>query len=186
MTNSEDKLWKQVTESVTPLKDRPTPAPLPPRKRFVKNAEGQNLPKDWGKNTTPPANTIDKNTQRKLTKGNLSIDRTLDLHDHTQDRAYDRLKHALVEGVSSGAKCILVITGKGGAERKSLDSGGASSRTRMDFALGTGTLKRMVPLWLNSADLAPMVHSYDWAHKMHGGEGALYVLLRRKRKAKRV
>ena len=181
MSEDNDDLWETVAKSVTPLKDRPKPAPLPPRKRFIKESDITHVPEEWQLTGGVANEKIDRNTQRQINKGRIPIDRTIDLHDHTQDRAYKRLKGAIIEGVSSGAKCLLVITGKGGGPRNSISEGGASKKTRDDFAIGSGTLKRLVALWLSSEELSPMIHSYDWAHKAHGGDGALYVMLRRKK-----
>jgi DNA-nicking Smr family endonuclease len=44
-----------------------------------------------------------------------------------------------------------------------------------------GVLRRQVPLWLALPDLRSLVVGFEEAHVAHGGEGALYVRLRRAR-----
>jgi len=178
----DDPLWQALTETVKPLEDRPPAKELPKRKRFYKTPDDSAIPAEWldGANSAPHP-SIDKNTTRRLAAGKATIDRTIDLHDHTQDVAYEQLKRALIRGVKNHHRCLLVITGKGGRRQNETLSGTAGERTRDDFALGTGTLKRMVPVWLESEELSAMVTSYATAAKQHGGEGALYVMLRRRR-----
>lgn len=186
MTNDknpeDDPLWQELTKTVTPLEDRPAPKPLPKRKRFYAKEDHDEIPASWldGISSSPPP-TIDKNTTRRLATGKATIDRTIDLHDHTQDVAYEQLRRALIRGVKNHHRCLLVITGKGGRRQNETLSGTAGTRTRDDFALGTGTLKRMVPVWLDNEEFSSMVTSYAPAAKHHGGEGALYVMLRKRR-----
>ena len=79
-------------------------------------------------------------------------------------------------------KTVLVITGKGGARFLQIDAIPAAQRTREDFSPMDGVLKRMVPIWLAGDALRSFVESYGIASPGHGGEGALYVRLRRRKK----
>jgi len=181
-THEDDALWQEVTKTVTPLENRPAAKELPKRKRFYKTPDDSAVPAEWldGASAAPHP-SIDKNTTRRLATGKASIDRTIDLHDHTQDVAYEQLKRALIRGVKNHHRCLLVITGKGGRRQNETLSGSAGERTRNEFGLGTGTLKRMVPVWLENEEFSAMVTSYAPAAKHHGGDGALYVMLRRQR-----
>jgi DNA-nicking Smr family endonuclease len=104
---------------------------------------------------------IDRPTSRKIAKGRLSIDARIDLHAMTQDQAYDRLYGFLAEARSRGHRHVLVVTGKG----RSIGS--------------EGVLKRMVPVWLKGGRFAELVSGYTDAAPRHGGDGAIYIRLRK-------
>jgi DNA-nicking Smr family endonuclease len=117
----------------------------------------------------PPAPTsFDRRTKQKLARGSIAIDARIDLHGFTQARAHAELLRFLKQAQNDGARMVLVITGKGGAPH----SGPAEER---------GVLRRQVPLWLKMAELRTMVAAFSPANVGHGGEGALYVQLRRPR-----
>jgi DNA-nicking Smr family endonuclease len=90
----------------------------------------------------------------------MPIDARLDLHGLTQAEAHARLTAFLKEAQARGNRCVLVITGR------ALQHG--------------GTLRTATPRWLDEAPLRRLVLSYSPATLQHGGEGALYVLLRRR------
>jgi DNA-nicking Smr family endonuclease len=110
----------------------------------------------------PAPHGIDRRTLQRLNRGLVSIDARLDLHGMTQDEAHRHLTLFLAHHQRQGARCILVITGIG-------------ERTT------GGTLRRMTPRWLAEPTNAARVIAHSPAQKRHGGEGALYVLLRRLR-----
>ena len=90
----------------------------------------------------------------------------MDLHGLTQSEAHGALLHFLHAASARGARLVLIITGKGGR--------GDGER---------GVLRRQVPQWLALPDLRDLVVGFEDAHVAHGGEGALYVRLRRRRGA---
>lgn len=102
---------------------------------------------------------LDDKTMRKLRKGRLAIDSRIDLHGMSQAGAHAALRRFLARSAAEGSRIVLVITGKG--------------RT------GEGVLRRQVPLWLRETGLREIVGGYRSAHVSHGGDGALYVRLRR-------
>ena len=110
----------------------------------------------------PPPHGIDRRMLQRLKRGLVSIDARLDLHGMTQEEAHRHLGFFLAHHQRQGARCLLVITGIG-------------ERTT------GGTLRRMTPRWLAEPNNAARVIAYSPAQKRHGGEGALYVLLRRLR-----
>jgi DNA-nicking Smr family endonuclease len=137
--------------------DRPTAASPPPEPaRPVVTAL---LPSRPGR---PPPHGIDRRTLKRLERGLVSIDARLDLHGMTQEEAHRHLAIFLAHHQRQGARCILVITGIG-------------ERTT------GGTLRRMTPRWLAEPGNAQRIIGYSPAQKRHGGEGALYVLLKRLR-----
>lgn len=133
-----------------------------------------------------PQEGLDRRTRRGLTTGRQAIDRTIDLHGLNQEEAFAVLVRTIERAVSRDMKTVLVITGKGGRRFQQLGDRPASERTRADFSTGTGVLKRMVPLWLSGEALTPFVESYASASPSHGGEGALYVRLRRRKSGGRL
>ncbi len=116
---------------------------------------------------TPPdlshgrAAGIDRRSAERLRRGHLPIEGRLDLHGMTQEKAAVRLADFIERAESQGKRCLLVITGKG------LVSG--------------GVLRDSVPRWLNQPPNRSHVLAFDYARPQHGGSGALYVLLKRRR-----
>ena len=102
---------------------------------------------------------LDGRTQRRLSRGDVSIDRRLDLHGHTAAGAEIKLQRFIKDASYAGCRCVLVITGK-----------------------GAGVLKGHVPGWLKRPPLTGLVLALAEAHPADGGSGAFYVLLRRLRR----
>ena len=102
----------------------------------------------------------------ELKRGTRPIEGVIDLHGMRQDEAHQALHGFVMRSQARGAKLVLVVTGKGGSN--SSDD-------------GRGVLRRNVPHWLRMADLRPYVLGFEAAARQHGGEGALYVRLRRSR-----
>lgn len=103
---------------------------------------------------------LDRRSWLKLRRGLYPIETRLDLHGLTQDEAYARLGSYLRGAQARGSRCVLVITGRG--------------------ARSGGTLRSMTPRWLDEAPIRPLVLAFAEARLEHGGQGALYVLLRRR------
>ena len=104
---------------------------------------------------------IDRRSSERLHRGRLPIEGKLDLHGMTQAAAAERLAAFIERGEAAGKRCLLVITGKGLA--------------------GGGILRDQVPRWLNLPPNRGRVLAFDYARPQHGGSGALYVLLKRRR-----
>ncbi len=115
--------------------------------------------------TPPPLAILARREKQQLARGRLDIDARIDLHGMSQAEAHMRLVRFLRRAQLDGAKFVLVITGKGAR---------AGDPER-------GVLRRQVPLWLQLPDLRDAVVGFEEAHVAHGGEGALYVRLRRAR-----
>ncbi len=161
-------LWRRAMRDAEPLDGRtlepvdrlsaePTPASPPPEPaRPVVPTRPPTVA------SQPAPHGIDRRTLQRLKRGLVRIDARLDLHGMTQEEAYRHLTLFLAHHQRQGARCILVITGVG-------------ERTT------GGTLRRMTPRWLGEPVNATRVIAHSPAQKRHGGEGALYVLLRRLR-----
>ena len=106
---------------------------------------------------------LEKPVKRKLTRGRLPLEGRIDLHGMFQSEAHAVLLDFLVRAHERGLRHVLVITGKG----RSMGSEGA--------------LKRAVPLWFSKPEYRHLISSYEDASANHGGDGALYVRLSRRR-----
>ncbi|MAQ71871.1 MAG: smr domain-containing protein [Alphaproteobacteria bacterium] len=146
-----------VEEQVTKVPEEPKPAPTKEKK--TKNPR------------QPQGRDIDGNTRKKLEKGELPIDGELDLHGMRQAEAHNALKSFIKNSYSSNKRCVLVITGKGA---RSVNPEHWMEDER-------GVLRKKLPEWLNGNDLSNIVLQHVQARPKHGGAGAFYIYLRRKR-----
>lgn len=183
LSGKDKDLWSQVTETVRPLKDRPAGKPIPPRRMVTRSDDDGRLPAEWHSAGKAPAprTQLDLKTRRKIVKGRTDVDRSVDLHGLTQSEARAKLQSVIEGSVARGEKLLLVVTGKGGRRHSQLaPDTPVAYRTRDSFEQFGGVLKRMVPMWLEGPELRVFVESYGPASQEHGGDGALYVLLRRR------
>jgi DNA-nicking Smr family endonuclease len=165
------RLWAVVSSTVRPLKPIP---PSPPAKAVeaaswvvTKPAKSKPAPAEPPPprlkgitNPAPPAD-VDPNLHRRLAGGREHLAARIDLHGMTQDAARAALTGFIRRSVDDGWRAVLVITGKG--------------------VSGDGVLRRRVPDWLTQPPVREHVAGVSEAHRRHGGEGALYVALKRKR-----
>ena len=148
-----DQVMDPVTaQAIQPMKNQRKPAGVQPSKPQ----------KSPAKITEPLSHGVtaglDKRTAQRLKKGRLPIEARLDLHGHSQEQAF-RALHGFIDGQwAAGRRCVLVVTGK-----------------------GKGVLKDAVPRWLNEPLLRMKILSFTYAQRQDGGEGALYILLKRAR-----
>ena len=177
LSASEAALWGAVRETVTPLAPKPVAAPaaVPPTK--------PERPRGQPRKPAPPPLPLrpaapvklgggDPKEGRKVARGRREIDATLDLHGLTQDQAYARLVRFVGFAKASGARTLLVVTGKGQGERP------------VPFAEAPrGILRERFLAWVEAEPLAGRIASVRQAHQRHGGRGAFYVLLKRRRAA---
>ena len=179
LTAEDRELWNRIRRSVTPLRHRASledwldpqpagPAPPPP-------AEGRSPPAPLQPAApflppyrppvarpaaaAPGSIVLDDHTVKRIRKGRLEIDARIDLHGMTQVEAHRSLYRFLEDAQSLDMRIVLVITGKGRS--------------------GDGILRRTVPLWLGEPMFHRLVGGWRNAHVTHGGEGAIYVRVRR-------
>lgn len=183
LSYEERVLWTTITKAITPLRDAPVDAAIEsvdseiakPRKAppvFVKppKAHKPAMPAAPAKpaKTTPAIEPLGRRMRRSLARGKEGIDARIDLHGLTQAQAHGALLRFLRTASERDARLVLVITGKG----KRSDGDGERER---------GVLRRQVPQWLSQPDFRDVVIGFEDAHIAHGGEGALYVRVRRGR-----
>jgi DNA-nicking Smr family endonuclease len=124
----------------------------------------------------PPALAdLDRRKARQIGAGRIDIEARVDLHGLRQSEAHTALRRFLLKAHADGRRWVLVITGKGAprAGEAAAEGFGAREEER-------GVLKRNVPRWLAEPELRSIVVGFATAAVRHGGEGALYVQLRRK------
>jgi DNA-nicking Smr family endonuclease len=175
-SRDERALWRAATRDVAPLGNArgPVPAsPLPnPPERSPKDpqaGEGRaGAPRRAIVKHLPPLASdaspgLDRRTAERLRRGALAIEARLDLHGMTQEEAHRALDAFLARAAQAGKRCVLVITGKGGRSS------------------GDGVLRAAVPRWLNETPNRARLLAFTPAQPQHGGAGALYLLLKRRR-----
>lgn len=176
-------LWSEVTQTVSPLhrtrirealKLAQEPLPLPsgppvPRPKPVKLPPPMPSYQSSGKPGRQANQVIEPKLKRKLNRGRIEIDGTIDLHGMRQVEAHAALSRFIHARVSRGDRTLLVITGKG---LKKVNGDAAEIIER-------GVLRSMLPIWLSEPNLAPLIAGWDVAAQGHGGDGAFYVRLRR-------
>jgi DNA-nicking Smr family endonuclease len=169
LSPDERVLWSAVTRSIAPMRAgaaapeedaveavRPA-APKPAAAPLARPLAQQPMP--------PPLSPLGRRMRSRVARGKEEIDGRLDLHGLTQSEAHAALLRFLRQAGGRGARLVLVITGKGAR-------GGEGER---------GVLRRQVPQWLRLPEFRALVIGFEQAHVAHGGEGALYVRVRRSR-----
>jgi DNA-nicking Smr family endonuclease len=178
LSPEEKRLWSHVARHVKPMQgkalppepepeDKPATVPAPAVTKLPPPLPS--LPP--AKPTLPPMAPVERKTLQALRRGRKDVDSVIDLHGMRQEEAHFALLSFLHRAQSSGHALVLVITGKGGA---AVTQGLFEER---------GVLRRMVPHWLRLPDLRHLVIGFEEASPQHGGSGALYVRLRRRRSA---
>lgn len=185
--SQEDKeLWDRVKATLTPIhpddlkllaeaEDTAVLVPEDPANVEADVASLSNVtstvmraPKAPKPSSQPPLAPLDRHLRQKLGRGKTKPERRLDLHGCTQSEAHHLLRGFLAQSQANGCRTVLVITGKGSGPRK-------------DMYDERGVLRRVVPQWLALPDMRHLVVGFEEAHGVHGGAGALYVWIRKRK-----
>ena len=176
LSDEEQALWSGFARSIKPLRkqhsDRsPVAADKPvPRAAISREAKPQPAPPARTQLAkTPPLAPLGRRLKQRVARGREPIEARIDLHGMTQAQAHAALLRFLQRAQDDDARIALVVTGKGT---------GAGAGTR-DSASERGVLKRQVPIWLSLPEFRSLIVGFEEAHIGHGGQGALYVRLRR-------
>ena len=180
MSTDDRDLWRRVVKDVKPLRKhakRSAAAPKPPPKPAKAKAAAAKIvkPKPAPPKPAPlpplahgSAPGFDKRSHERFREGKMPIEARIDLHGHTLAAAHDALVAFINSVWERDKRMLLVITGKGG-------------RARDELGAPRATLRDSVPRWLNEPSLRRRILAIGEAKAKHGGAGALYVLLKRKR-----
>jgi DNA-nicking Smr family endonuclease len=177
LSEEERALWESVAKQTKPLRKKPRAAkaetaapaaealvaarPAAPPKPLPSSIS--RAPRPDPPPAAPPLAPLGRRERSQLSRGRKEIDARLDLHGMTQTRAHRALSGFLQRAHREGLTFVLVITGKG----------------RMGAESERGVLRRQVPQWLSLPEFRSLVVGFEEAHIGHGGEGALYVRIRR-------
>jgi DNA-nicking Smr family endonuclease len=189
LSDEERALWTGYARSITPLRrwtesdtspnnkssgdessNTPTERPASPGRSVSVNpthSVGLN-PKPAAAKPLPLA-PLGRRLKQRVARGREPIDVRIDLHGMTQVEAHAALLRFLRQARVQGARMALIVTGKG------------SRGNDVEFGSGRGILKRQVPMWLSLPEFRQLIVGFEDAHIGHGGQGALYVRLRRER-----
>ena len=171
LSPEEAALWERVTATIRPLSRDPIDAPpvaapvvaatAKPRSRVAPSRPMESSPK---RTENLQRATLDGGWDRRLKEGRIDPDRTLDLHGHNLDSAWQAIDRTLERAIAAGDRVILLITGH---ERR----GGPP--------VERGRIRAAVHDWLAASRHAPRIAAVRGAHRRHGGGGSLYIILRR-------
>ncbi|MCC2096945.1 MAG: Smr/MutS family protein [Hyphomicrobiales bacterium] len=178
LTDEERQLWAKVKKTVVPLDPAVQPqaepsvsappaaagitgkTPPPGKAKPVPAVKGQSIP-----------TALDRKTRTRLSRGASPVGATIDLHGMRQDEAHRALRGFLIRSQQRGDRFVIVVTGKG-SRTYQRDPSGYGER---------GVLRSVVPQWLSTDGFRDVVVGYSEAAPAHGGGGALYVQIRRRR-----
>ena len=173
LSPEENALWAKVVESVRPIRPRPAapeqaapkdtrppPRPKPERPKPARPAATRPLAPPKPR----PGTTLDGTWDRKLGRGAVQPEMTVDLHGHNLNTAYALLDERLDRAVRSGVRVLLLVTGK---------------PPQGEPPVVRGRIRAAVHDWLAASRHAADIAAVRSAHPRHGGAGALYIVLRR-------
>ena len=194
ISSNDLKLWYQIVDKVEPIKKRDNPdiknqeqsgidaARIISRDVNQKKIIKKKISKDKAAIKLAPSKVpikkdellkftgIHRRLEQKMSRGQIDIDSTLDLHGMTQEEA----KHAIINFIKvankNNLKIILIITGKG----ISIENTNTRNKNRYE----RGVLNKNLPAWLQMPEIRDYVNGYRYANQKHGGEGAYYILLK--------
>jgi DNA-nicking Smr family endonuclease len=174
----EEALWQVVKKSAKPLHGLmpeavlapPVPEAAPVIPADIAAATAPMAQKLKGPPPLPSLHPLGRRERQRVVKGALDIEGRIDLHGLRQNEAHARLAGFLAVSQAHGHRLVLVITGKG-------------SPTGFESLHGPerGVLRRLVPLWLSLPEFRSQVAGFEEAHITHGGAGALYVRIRKRK-----
>ena len=185
LSRDEAQVWARVAQTVTPFEGKKPPllgevaahsadgggSPSKPALRPALG--GPPLPKGEPRTIAKPrpldSHGLDAGWDKKLARGMIGPDFTLDLHGHSLDAAYLRLEHGLSQALALGARVVLVITGR----PRPAEAADRGSRR--------GAIRAKLLDWLAAGPYAHSIAAVRGAHRRHGGAGAVYVILRRRK-----
>lgn len=178
VSDDDRRLWARVTGTVTPPRSRkaarvavdapdhapPSPAAATPGKRKPAPSPRPSVPAVPPSAPRPPSlrapDVLEPRRQRRLSRERDPIEASLDLHGFGRFEAEDVLRAFLISSHARGLRAVLVVTGQG--------------------RRGGGVIRASIVEWLHSPALRAVVSGFASAHRRHGGDGAIYITLKRR------
>jgi len=167
LTPDEARAWARVARTVKPIGPKTDDIETfidalehgePVLRRAPPKTPSAPVPPASPKVPAAPAPPQNRANEKRVRRGKLELAGRFDLHGHTQLSAEAALPDFLARKRAEGARCVLIITGKGKG--------------------GEGVLRRNFLRWLEMPAARALVSGYSEAHPRHGGSGAWYVFLR--------
>ena len=160
--HEERTLWRETMRGVTPLRQIPAEKPPAAAKPPPRETKSRRVPDAAphpaaSRASAKPIGSLDRRTAARLKRGTIPIEAKLDLHGMTQAEAHNALTRFIARAQKHGSRTVLIVTGK------------------------SGVLHGAVPRWLAEGDNRARILAIRRAHAQHGGDGALYLMLRRSR-----
>ena len=188
LSAEEAEAWERLAKTVVPLRKVARKNPPPPGEVSSPSADGAGAavappsrfkttsttrsasgpPRPMGEDLAP-GKGLDSHWERRLARASTDPDFTLDLHGHTLDQAYRRLDSGLTQAKAMGARMVLVVTGKS----RPVDAA--------DRGTKRGAIRAKILDWLAAGQHASDIAAIRNAHRRHGGDGAIYLVLKRRR-----
>ena len=173
LSSDEAQLWAKVMASVKPLRAVTVAAHLPEPRHAERPVTAKITPvaePPRARSVPPPAtaNTLDGGWDRRIAKGMIIPDSAIDLHGHTLASAHALLDQGLARAIERGDRVLLLVTGK-------------PPRPESERPHARGAIRSAVADWLGASRHAGHIAAVRGAHPRHGGQGALYLVLRRGR-----
>ncbi len=184
LSSTEQTAWARLAASVEPLDGKSHPGlpkaaskpamPSPAKPTVSAQPKPRVVVQPPKRPLTPPprkkfVSELDGHWDRKLKAGQITPDYTLDLHGHTLDGAYHRITSGLDQAVAMGARVVLVIAGRS----RPVDPA--------DRGTKRGAIRAKMLDWIAASHHSEAVAAVRKAHRRHGGDGALYLVLKRRR-----
>jgi DNA-nicking Smr family endonuclease len=182
LSEAEAAAWEKLAQTVDRLhpaapepppkttsaaKAKPPPKFVKPARKFPPQVQNSSIARPEQPAGRNPRGNLDGHWDRRLKAGDIAPDFSLDLHGHGLDAAYHRLMGGMMQARASGARVVLVVTGKS----RPVDAA--------DRGTSRGAIRAKILDWLAASDHGDAIAAIRKAHRRHGGEGALYIVLRR-------
>ena len=163
-----EKDWEEFKKKVIPLEKKNNQLKKNNEKIVFKKVEQEKkLETVFFYDQKEEKNPLEKNTLKKIKKGQFKIQSKLDLHGFTLEESKEKVVEFILKNYKNKKRLLLIITGKG--RRLTVSEGWR----------GTGKLKKNVPMWLKSVQLSKYILWFDSASPENGGEGALMIYLKK-------
>lgn len=163
-----DESWDEVIKGVKPLKNDKFVEEIKPKEVVFKKDKVETVCFDALKSgkaiKKDDLSQMDGRLQKRFKREEFAVEATLDLHGVVEKIAHEKVCDFIKKSYNRGLRCVLIITGKGMSE---------------ELFSERGVLRKSVPLWLENEDIGSLILAYKNPSEALGGNGALYIFLRK-------